>query len=125
MVFTVNSRCSGQAGYYVGTFHMESRHVPQWVCRSFGWPILIGKCNNTKPPVGVSPLLFHSPDGPEAVGLPDMPLVIPRLSLLRSDIAAGLSQRELKLLAHSRRPLAHRRPHRQYTVLCVCVCVCV
>ena len=46
MVVTVNSRRNGRYGYDVGTFHVERGDGPQWVCRSFGWPISIGKSNN-------------------------------------------------------------------------------
>ena len=45
MVVTVNSRRNGRYGYDVGTFHVERGDGPQWVCRSFGWPISVGKSN--------------------------------------------------------------------------------
>ena len=81
-------------------------------------------------PVGVSPFLFSPPDGPSAVEYLNMPPAIARPSLLRSEIVAGIFHRDLTLLAHSRRPLAHWRPHLHRGVcvclcLCVCVCVCV
>ena len=76
-----------------------------------------------KPPVGVSPFLFCPPDGPAAVEYIDTPPAIARLSLLRLEIAAGLSHQDITPLAHSRHPLARRRPHLQRGV-CVCVCVC-
>ena len=59
-----------------------------------------------KSPVEVSPFLFCPPDGPAAVEYLDTPPAIARPSLLRSQIAEGLSHRELTLLACSRRPLA-------------------
>ena len=37
----------------------------------------------------------------------------------------GLSHQKLTPLAHSLLPLAFRRPHLKYTMVCVCVCVCV
>ena len=62
-------------------------------------------------PLGVSPFRFCPPDGPAAVKYLNMPPAIARPSLLRSEIAAGFSHQELASLAHSRRPLARRRPH--------------
>ena len=44
-------------------------------------------------------------------------------SLLRLEITAGLSHHNITPLTHSHHPLAHRRPHCHYTVVCVCVCV--
>ena len=82
------------------------------------------------PSLGVSPFLFHPPDSPAAVADRNTPPDIARLSLLRSDISAGLSHRELTPLTHSRLPLALWRPHLHrgvcfYIYMCVCVCVCV
>ena len=54
-----------------------------------------------------------------------MPPAIARTYLLRSDIEAALYHQDITPLAHSRRPLARRRPHHHYNVVCVCVCVCV
>ena len=90
--------------------------------------------NIANSPVGVSPFLFRPPNGLAAVADRDTPSAIARQSLLRSEIAVGLSHRDLTLLAHSRRPLEHRRPHLHrgvyvyvcvYVCVCVCVCVCV
>ena len=53
-----------------------------------------------------------------------MPPAIARTSLIRLEIAAGLSYRELTPLGHSRLSLARQRPHIHRGV-CVCVCVCV
>ena len=75
------------------------------------------------PPVGVSPFRFHPPDEPTAVKSPDTPLSIDWLSLIQSEIVAGLSYWKLTPLVHSCRPLACRRPYLHYTILCVCVCV--
>ena len=75
-------------------------------------------------PVEVSPFIFCPPDGPAAVEYLDMPIAITWPSLLQSEIAEGFLHRELIPLAHSRRPLARRRPHLHRGV-CVCVCVCV
>ena len=72
--------------------------------------------------VGVSPFLFCPPDSPAAVEYLYMPPAIAQLYLLRSEMAAGLSHRELTPLAHIRRPLARQRPHFHRGV-CVCVCV--
>ena len=91
------------------------------------WGMLDGttyRKNHTKPPVGVSPFRFCPPDGLAAVANRDTPPDIARPSLLQSEIAAGLSYRELTPLAHIRRPLAVQRPHLHRGV-CVCVCVCV
>ena len=79
--------------------------------------------NNTKPPVGVSPFHFRPTDGPAAVADRDTPLAIARPSLLRLEIAEGISHRDLTPLAHSRRHLARQRPNLHRDV-CVCVCVC-
>ena len=51
--------------------------------------------NDTKPPIGVSPFLFCPLDGRAAVADCNTPSAIARPSLLRSEIAAGLSHREL------------------------------
>ena len=76
---------------------------------------------NTKLPRRSFSLHFRPPNGPAAAEYLDTPPAIARPSLLRLEIAAGLSHRELTPLTESRRPLARRRPHRQYTVVCVCV----
>ena len=75
-------------------------------------------------PVGAYPLRFRPPDGPAAVKYLGTLPSIARPYLLRLEIAAGLSHRELTLLTHNRRPLTCRRPHLHRGV-CVCVCVCV
>ena len=89
--------------------------------------LLVGKLN-VEPvpnsPVGVSPFLFRSPNGPAAVEYLDTPPAISWPSLIQLEITAGLLHRELTLLAHSRRPLARQRPH-LHRGLCVCVCMCV
>ena len=82
--------------------------------------------NYTKPPVGVSPFLFCPPDGPAAVANCDTLPAIAWPYLLQSVITAGLLYQELTPLAHSRCPLARRRPHLNRGVrVCVCVYVCV
>ena len=75
-------------------------------------------------PVGVSPLLFRPPDGPAAVNNLDTPPDIAQPSMLRSEIAAGISHWEITPPAHSCSPLELRRPH-VHCVVYVCVCICV
>ena len=53
------------------------------------------------PPVGVSPFRFRPPDGPAAIAARDMPPAIAWPSLLRLEIAVGLSHRELTPLTHT------------------------
>ena len=77
----------------------------------------------TKPPVGVFPFRFCLLDEPATGGLPDTPQAVARPSLLRSEIALGLSHQHLTPIAHSHHTLALRRPHRHYSVVCVFVCV--
>ena len=67
----------------------------------------------TKPPVGDSPFLLRPPDGRAAVDNCNTTPAIAWLSLLRSDIAAGLSHWDITLLAHIRRPFARQKPHLQ------------
>ena len=69
--------------------------------------------------VRVSSFRFCPPDEPAAVKQPDTLSAIARPSLLRSEVSAGTYRWDLTLLAHSRRPLARRRPHRHYTMVCL------
>ena len=69
-------------------------------------------------------LVPNSPvGGLDAVDNLNTPPAIAWRSLIRSDIIAGLLHQDLTPLAHSRHPLALRRPHLHRGV-CVCVCVC-
>ena len=73
----------------------------------------------TNPAIGASLLLFRPPDDPAFFIYPDTSPAIARTSLLQLEIAAGISHQELTPISHSRHPLARRKPHCHYTMVCV------
>ena len=73
------------------------------------------------PPIGVSPFRFRHTDDPAAVRYPNTPLSIAHPSLLRLEVAVGLSHWDLTPLTHLCSPLACRRQQHNYTGVCVCV----